>query len=487
MTEIDENVLRKKLISGAKWSSGIRFITQTISWITSIIIVRFLEPSDYGLNSMLEVPIEALLLISTLGMDKALIQKREYNRSELASIFGLLIFTNLIFFSILTIGSGAISSYFGEPRLVPLLLVTSAIFLLLPFRVIPNALLDREFAFEVTSKVELVAAVGSSLISLFLAIAGAGVWALVLALVLNFSIRAALLSFYKPWFIKPSFSFFEIRDLIKSGSVMTISSSLLVLSGIAVNLIIAPQIGPENLGYYAVALSFSLLPMSKVMPIVQQTIYPAFAALRGNIDASTIYLSRTIELTSIIIFPICVGTAIISHNLVITVFGHKWLPAALPLAILSLSTLFRVITNIVTPVLNAQGHIRLVFYIYLTMFLLLTLGAIQAAKIGITAIIILWVIVNFVICGFSVSAAKFKLNTPFSLTFQALRPALSCCVAMVVILYLRKSITTMPEGLVTLLTDITLGALTYTGTLILLFSDRVKPFISAIFEKPKII
>ena len=60
-----EAQIRKKLISGTKWAVAVRIATQAFSWVVTLIMVRLLLPVDYGLNAMIEVPIELLMLVST--------------------------------------------------------------------------------------------------------------------------------------------------------------------------------------------------------------------------------------------------------------------------------------------------------------------------------------------------------------------------------------------------------------------------------------
>ena len=56
-----------KILSGARWSIVFRLVAQIISWVSTIVVVRFITPDDYGLNTMLRAPLELLLLLSTPG------------------------------------------------------------------------------------------------------------------------------------------------------------------------------------------------------------------------------------------------------------------------------------------------------------------------------------------------------------------------------------------------------------------------------------
>src|SRR5687767_10957603 len=53
-----------KILSGARSAVILRLIGQVVSWASTIIVVRFISPADYGLNAMLEAPLELLMLVS---------------------------------------------------------------------------------------------------------------------------------------------------------------------------------------------------------------------------------------------------------------------------------------------------------------------------------------------------------------------------------------------------------------------------------------
>ena len=119
----DEAKLRKQLVSGAKWATGVRIASQIFTWAVTLIMVRLLTPQDYGLNAMLEVPIELLFLFSTLGLDSAIIRFGKRDSAQLSSTFGLLLAVNGALFLSLQLSANLIAEYFKEPRLALLVRV----------------------------------------------------------------------------------------------------------------------------------------------------------------------------------------------------------------------------------------------------------------------------------------------------------------------------------------------------------------------------
>jgi O-antigen/teichoic acid export membrane protein len=470
--DFDENEFRRKLRAGAKWAASLRLISQAYSWLVNIVIVRFLLPEDYGLNAMLEVPIELLMLFSTLGLDMALVRKQKRSREELSAAFGLLLLINTLIFLVLVFGAPVIANYFKEPRLVALIQVAAIIFLLLPFRAIPDALLDRELAFKIKSQIDLAATLTASTISLVMAILGAGVWALVVALVGGAALRVILFAVLRPWLVMPSFRFVLVKDLLQAGGIMTASAALVVLAGRVVNLIAGPVLGAEVLGYFALAAGFALMPLSKVMPIVQQIMFPAFARLEGHPELAAAYLKRAFEITSMIVFPVSIGLACVSVDFVMTVFGAKWLPAALPLAALSAVIPIRMLITVSTPALNALGYMRYVFIVYLVFLVILVVGAPIALKWSITGIVVLWVAATISVAALVLRVICMKIQVNFHDVVRAVWPATAGCLAMASSLFVLSRLWMAKSDITYLFLEVVLGAMIYFMTIRFGFPER---------------
>lgn len=428
--------LRSKVISGAKWSLGLRVVAQTFSWLVTIITVRYLTPQDYGLYSMVEVAIELLMLFSTLGIDSALIRQRDMKDRDLSAAFGLLLLVNALFFVGLFFLSDWVAEYFKDERIALLLKVNACIFLLAPLRAIPDALLDRELAFKLKSQIEISASISAAAISVVMAIIGFGVWALVAAQLANFIIRALLLMYFRPWFIKPVFDISGVLEMAKYGGAIMLSGAIMVLAGKSVVLVAGPKLGAESLGFYVVAIQFALLPLSKIMPVINQTMFPVFSRLQDSPENARIFLLKALQVASVIVFPASIGLACLAPPFVLIVFGDRWEPLTTPLTLMLLLTPFRLLGEIFTSPLNALGKANGLMRINVTKFVLLTAGALFLVEYGITGLIAVWyaTITLSLILTYRLMRSVFPIG--IGDLFQAVAPALVSSLVMASFLFL---------------------------------------------------
>lgn len=70
------NELKRKTLKGFIWSSLEKFSTLLIQLIVTLIIARFLSPSDFGLIGMLSVFMAIGQIILDSGFGQALIRKK---------------------------------------------------------------------------------------------------------------------------------------------------------------------------------------------------------------------------------------------------------------------------------------------------------------------------------------------------------------------------------------------------------------------------
>lgn len=465
----NESHLRNRLLSGVKWTVALRIATQAVSWIVTIIIVRFLTPQDYGLNAMLEVPIEFLALFCTLGVEMALIQKSDITKEDISAVFGVLLLLNGIFFLMIYLGAPYVAHYYNEPKLTLLLQTVSIVFLLSPFRTIPNALLDRELNFKLRAQVDMTATIISSVISLGLAISGFGVWALIFGFIASYLLRTLILAYYNPWLIWPTFNILKVKGLLYYGGLMTLSGAIFVIAIRSVNLIAGPILGAELLGLYAVALEFATLPMSKIMPIINQVMFPAYSRLQNQPVLIRQYLLKSMQISALIIFPMTIGIACVSYDLVYVIFGEKWIPMVLPLALLAAITPLRMMAQVCNPALNAIGKTQIVIFINLIMLAMLSLGAYFASTYGLMGIVLTWAITAPCITIITLIYVRKLIRIPITNLINSIKPAIVSSLVMAPpILGINFSITREPDFMLFLI-KISLGISLYLATIFVFY------------------
>lgn len=477
----DHSELINKILTGARWATVLRLAAQIFSWLSTIIVVRFISPEDYGLNTMLESPLILMMLLSTLGLDAALVQAKNIKPDEMQSIFGWLLILNGILFCCYFFGGAVLATYFKEPRLDLLAKALAFIFLLVPFRVIPNALLDRQLDFKLRAQLEITATVVAAVVTLALAYFGAGVWALVTGVIVNKLLLSILLMIFKPWFVVPKFNLGVTERMVSTGGIITLSGAFLLLSDMLITLVAGPKLGSALLGVFAVGAQFASLPLAKGMPIINQTMLPAFAKFQEHRGSATYYLEKLLGVTSLAFIPMMVGMACIADTLVLTVLGDKWAASIVPLVIMSLGMMFRMNNLLLKTGMTSMGSADLSLKSNFLQLVLLLPLTIYAMEYGVVELAAAWVATEFLVMLATVQLSKRVFDISFMGLLRCYRPALVSSVIMGGCVIGVKALSDNQSGMAVFLVAIATGIVSYYLATRLLFLKELQITLKTVF------
>jgi len=349
--------MRSRVLLALRWSAGLRIVSQVATWAMTLIVVRLLSPSDYGLMALATIVLSFFLMINELGIGPAVVQKEHLDDTDLRQAFGIALITNLLLLAIVWFSSPIVAAFFEEPQLVSIIRTLSIQFALVPLAVIPEAMLLRELELKKKSIVNLVANVTGGMATLVFAIAGHGVWSLVWGSLILMSLRSFGFLAVSPYLVVPQFSLSKAKDLLSFGALITVDRLLWFVYSRADVIVIGKVLGTEVLGIYSVAMQIASLPLQKVNSVLNEVAFPAFAMIQHDPDRVRSYLRKTIRMVSFLAFPIFIGISSVAPSFVHVVLGDQWTASILPIATLACIMPLRMISNIVTSTLQGIGRV----------------------------------------------------------------------------------------------------------------------------------
>ncbi|WP_456372380.1 lipopolysaccharide biosynthesis protein [Thiolapillus sp.] len=348
--------ITREVAHSLKWVTVSKFMAQVIRWGVTFLVIRILNPDDYGLMAMAGVVLSFFEVFASAGLGTALIQAATFSRRQVQEIFGLLLLVNLI----LALGMGLLApwaaDYYKDERLIPILHVLPFVLMISSLETLPSAMLTREMQFKRRSLAELTASAIAALFTLWLAWQGWGVWALIWGYMSEVTLRALLLNLVNPMLVLPLFRFNHSLPLLSFGGAQTLTTFAWFIFS-SMDVFIGGRLWTADMvGIYAVAIQLSHIPLNKLTPIVKQVALPAYAKIHHQPEGelSTYYLKAN-GLTMLVAFPIFFGLAAVSPVLIPVLLGEKWQSAILPATLLPLILPFRMSQELMDPVLEAIG------------------------------------------------------------------------------------------------------------------------------------
>ena len=460
--------LKQKVMSGLFWTASGKFLGQLITWGITIIIIRRLSSTDYGLMSLTSVFVEFLAMINELGLGAAVIQNKNMTPRALRSLFGMLLILSVLFYLLLAGAAPFIADFYEDSRLTALIQVLAIQFLFMGFTVLPQSLLLRSMAFRKIATIDFTAAILGSASTLLLVLNGHGVWALVWGtLVIRLVSMIGLNLAHRPLGL-PSLEFKEIRAFFSFGGYVTLSRILWYLYTRADILIIGKLLGKEILGFYAVGTYLATLAMEKVSGIINQVAFPAFSSVQSDPDVAGRHFLKALRVMSFISFPVLWGISAVAPEFVDLFLGSKWAAAVIPLKIIALVVPVRMLSNLMHPTLLGLGHPGMSFLNSLVAFVVMPIAFVIGSFWGLLGVSLAWVMAFPFVFFLNIFRAFKVLNITFQDVLKAMWiPLFSAIIMYACLLLFRFSLPQISLVLKLFLLVVS-GVLVYSGLMFLL-------------------
>ena len=347
------DVERQALVA-LKWSALAKVLGQLLSWAVTLLVLRILVPTDYGLYAIVSMVISTAAGLAEFGLGASLIQAPTLDRRELSRIAGALCLLNIVCGLLVAASAHWLAEVFREPRLSLLIRVSSLQFAIFAIEVLPQAMLHRGLHFARVARNEVASTIVATLSTLLLAAIGGGVWALVVGGLLGATVRAALFVSAAP-VVWPSFRLLGIGRHVKFGGIVSVTRLVWQLTYQIDTLIAARFLSREALGLYSVAMHLATMPMDKAMGIVNQVALPAVARLQNELPRVRTRLLESLRLLAFMAIPSLWGIAAVAPEFVDIVLGAKWEPAITVLQLVSLAAPARMLAAVLATALLAIG------------------------------------------------------------------------------------------------------------------------------------
>lgn len=329
---------------------------QIINFIVGIILARILSPDEYGIYSILLIFVTIGQTVVQAGLNSALIQQKDVDKEDYSTIYVVSLIAAGIIYTILFFSASKISAIYKIPALVtPLRAISLVLFPSALYSVV-NAKIARDMEFVLAAKISIVAISVTGLVSIALAIAGAGVWALVIQQILTYTIMPITLCIAKKWFPGIRFSYTRLKKLFGFGSKILLTSLINAIYYDMQGLIIGGRYGTNTLAFYSKGQMFPRTIMSSVDTSLSSVLFPVYAELQDNEMKMKELLLKNMEMISFIVYPMLLGLFVVADQVVLLLLTDKWLACSTYIKIFCVAYLFWPIDSMNLQALKATGQ-----------------------------------------------------------------------------------------------------------------------------------
>lgn len=348
--------LKDKTISGIFWSSLELIANQGIRFLIQIVLARLLLPQHFGIIGMITVFIAISQSIVNCGFKNALIRENNSSQEDYSTVFYFNLIMAVLLYIVLFITVPAISKFFNESQLIPVLRVLSIVIIINSIGLVQRTLLIKKIDFKIQTKLSIISSIFSGGIAIVFAYLGYGVWSLVILTLTMQSIQSFLLCIYNRWVPSLVFSMDSFKRLFGFGWKLLISGLIDTFYKNINYVIIGKFFSTTSLGYYTNTQKIVDIVSQSITTSVQKVSYPVLSSIQDDSERLRNGYRKIIKNSVFITFPFMIGLAAVAEPFIMIVFGEKWINSIPYLQILCFGSMLFPLHAINLNILQVKGR-----------------------------------------------------------------------------------------------------------------------------------
>ena len=337
--------IKMKAFTGAIWKFSERITAQLVSIIVSIVLARLLMPDDYGVVAIVSIFFVFCNVIIDGGLNTALIQKKEVDSSDYATVLTASMVLAAFLYLLLFLFSPQIASAYNKPILCPLFRVMGVTFFINGYKSVVCSYVSRNLLFKKFFYATFSGTIVSGLIGIVSALAGMGPWALALQQITNALVGTFVLVIVTKYKTKLSFSWLRFKPLFSFGWKIFGSSMLSAIYGQIRPLIVGLKYPSSDLAFYTHGRQYPAIIDSSISSTLSAVLFPVISKFQNDKTAVLNITRRYMTLSSYVIMPLLFGFFATADTFVSLVLTDKWMPAVPFARVFCIGFLFNIITE----------------------------------------------------------------------------------------------------------------------------------------------
>ena len=316
------------------WAFSGQFTSFAVQFVGSIIVARLLGPREIGIYAISMAAIGIVQIFATFGLAAYVVRETELTDDMLNGAFtvnALLAIALTVIIAGLSFVAGPL---LGVPEAGSVLRIVAFgnLFSIATFR--PSAMLQREMRFKQLSIISVTNGLMQASSTVLFAWIGASYLSPAYGSLVAGTVGTALTLFFGCNHVNFRCSLSSWRSITKFGMQMMSVSGVAMFSGRLSDLILGRLLGVAALGLYSRASSLSGQIFENLYGTATRVIFVQLSKeYREGGDWSGTFL-RGFSMITAVMWPLLLGIAVLSRPAILILYGERWLPAALPLAVL---------------------------------------------------------------------------------------------------------------------------------------------------------
>ena len=354
---------KQHTLKGLFWNAIDRFGNQLVTTIVGVITARVLDPSDFGV-------VGVLLIFSTIstafvdsGLATSLVRAQEVKEKDYSTMFVFNLAVSCLLYAVLFVGAPAMERFNEIPGLTVYARVMFLQLIVHALGIVQYVKLLKSFSFQATARINVFAIIFSGIVVVSLAVAGFGVWALLLQPVLYSFSRTVLLWLWGNWRFDLSFSKESLDRHLSFSLSFMVGSMLSKIYSPMYYSFIGKHFSTSQTGIYYQANKWGETPNLLLSSIVQGTTLSTLAPIQHDFPRFLNACRKSIRSLAFVLFPVSICAIAVAEPAFVFFLGHKWHHSVIFFQILCFAGMFISLADMNVNFLNIKGRSKLTLWL----------------------------------------------------------------------------------------------------------------------------
>jgi O-antigen/teichoic acid export membrane protein len=404
--------LLERVASGLVWKIASQGLAQALSMVSVVVLARLLSPRQFGIAAMAEVASAFVISYADAGLGLALVRKEAITEADRSTVFWASCTLGAAMAGICVALAPLAASFYHTPSVKPLLDVLSLSFFFTGLGSTHRSLQLRSMNFRVLEIRIMASGVAGAAVTIALAGAGDGPWAIIIGDVTGAAISTTLLLALGGWRPKLVFRWSSLRELAPFGLRFVGGVTFQALNTNVDNVLVGRVLGQAALGVYSLAYSVILVPLSRLAAPAHQLLSPAFARMQDDARGLAAGWIRATRLMLLVFLPLMLTIAAVAPDLVHLLFGRRWDAAVPVIRVLAPVCALLSLQGVADVALQAVGRMRTFLRMNALSFALNMVGFLIGVRFGLVAMALALAISTLVFMAVYLTAVARLLKIP---------------------------------------------------------------------------
>ena len=341
--------LGRRAVSGTFWVAGSTYVGFVLNFVTNVWLMRLLAPDLFGIFALALFFLGIFKKVGAFGFNYALVHRQDDLERAVPTHLFLHLSASALSVLLILVAAPLLTPRYGSQ-------MTTALIVMALFSVFedasntPRIVLEKELAFRQVSLLSMGNTLATSVLSIGIAYAGGGIWAIVARQAVN-----VVIGFIGYWAMSPvpfrvRFDREMIRWYIRFGAYIWVSGIATYLILEFDDFLVGTIAGSLALGFYNRAYRFSTLPTDVIGSVVGRVAFPIYSKLQNDRERLSLAVHLILRALSVLCLPASVLLVLVAPQFTRILLGETWMPMVPLLQLL-------VVYSMLRPLYNATGEL----------------------------------------------------------------------------------------------------------------------------------